>query len=133
MVYFSGKHQAKCEKKGRIWIPFPYNRAVKDWVVFTNEFMTEEVEDGLRYVIVCPADAFEREFSQHVNPKKSYPYHVRDAGRVYIPKEMRDYAGIENDIMILGTREALEVWNLALFEEQLPREEMKYIADMSRN
>jgi transcriptional regulator MraZ len=37
--------------------------------------------------------------------------------RITIPKELLQFAGIENDVLILGVLERIELWNPAIFSE----------------
>jgi MraZ protein len=39
-------------------------------------------------------------------------------GRILIPQELRDYAGLEKDVILLGQGNKFEIWNAAVWAEQ---------------
>jgi MraZ protein len=40
-----------------------------------------------------------------------------DQARLTIPQVLREYAGIQNDVFILGTLDKIELWNPTVYEE----------------
>lgn len=39
-------------------------------------------------------------------------------GRILIPQELRDYAGLEKDVILLGQGNKFEIWNATVWTEQ---------------
>jgi MraZ protein len=46
--------------------------------------------------------------------------------RITIPKELLQFAGIENDVVILGVLERIELWNPADYQEYLKSQAESY-------
>ena len=55
-------------------------------------------------------------------------------GRIFITQELREYAGITNDITVIGNLNRAEIWDSAKFAETVndidPEEEMAALADL---
>lgn len=47
-------------------------------------------------------------------------------GRVLIPQYLRDYAGIEKDVMIIGVADRVELWNEAAWKEYFEEVDSNY-------
>ena len=52
-------------------------------------------------------------------------------GRVLLPQNLRDYANIQKDVMIVGVSTRVEIWDKALWEErsQVSEEDLDAIAE----
>jgi len=66
---------------------------------------------------------------------KSGPVSIDPQGRMVIPQEMREYAGIEKNIVIAGAYNKVEIWDADLWEKENGAEdETESILDiMERN
>jgi MraZ protein len=47
-------------------------------------------------------------------------------GRVLIPPLLREFAGLESQVVVVGTGEGMEIWNAADFEAAISAEEGAY-------
>ena len=43
---------------------------------------------------------------------------VDKAGRILVPQSLREYAGLEKDVVITGSRNRIEIWDKASYYEQ---------------
>jgi MraZ protein len=48
--------------------------------------------------------------------------------RIMIPKDLLQFAGIENDVLIIGVLEHIEVWNPRIYEAYLKTQDESYEA-----
>jgi MraZ protein len=118
---FRGRYQHTIDAKGRLSIP----------VRFREELAQREIEtliltEGDQCVWVYPLDEWERleeKLRQHpqlsvemraflrktVGSAKECP--VDRAGRTLVPPELRAFAGLQKDIVILGVLTKFEVWS----------------------
>jgi MraZ protein len=63
----------------------------------------------------------------------AYPAELDRQGRVLIPQTLRDWAGLGNHIVVVGTGEWIEIWNSADFETAVEQEEPEFLQDMGSN
>lgn len=56
---------------------------------------------------------------------KSHEVEVASNGRVAIPAHLREYAGLEGDVLITGFFDHVELWNPARWEEKVQPEELR--------
>jgi MraZ protein len=60
----------------------------------------------------------------------AYPAELDRQGRVLIPPQLRDFAGLSNHIVVAGAGEWLEIWNTADFDAAVEQEEAEFRLDM---
>ena len=116
---FRGSSSHTCDPKGRLIIPSRFRDVIKtgggEGIILTTS-MTEalsaytfdewkKVESKLLKSKTANASAIRRFFlgnAQECNCDKQ--------GRILIPKSLRDYAGIEKELMLVGLIDHFEVW-----------------------
>lgn len=47
-------------------------------------------------------------------------------GRIVIPAALRQYAGLRRELMVCGTDDKVEIWDLERWEQELEQAEMDY-------
>jgi MraZ protein len=50
-------------------------------------------------------------------------------GRIKIPQNLADYAGINKDIVLVGVSERIEIWDKVKWEEYYNRAESRFMGD----
>ncbi len=115
---FMGEFRHTIDDKSRITLPAKFRAQLASGIV-----MTAGID---RYILVYPQDEFER-LAEKVN---ALPLTGRDAatlrrllfvnasddvpdkqGRVILPENLRAYAGIQSDVVIVGVGKFIEMWN----------------------
>jgi MraZ protein len=115
---FTGEFQHTLDVKGRVIIPSRLRDGLGDRFVVTR---------GLDHCLFVYPPA---EWSRLEQKLKQLPFTKSDSrafmrlffsgameveadkqGRVLIPQNLRDYAGIEKDVMIIGVSNRVEIWN----------------------
>lgn len=115
---FMGEYSHSLDTKGRIIIPAKYREELGEKFVITKGM------DGCLFVL--PEEAF-RELT---NELKSLPLSVKDSrtlvrhfsgaaadgeldkqGRVLIPTKLREHAGLEKDVVLVGVLDKIEIWS----------------------
>ena len=123
MKQLRGRFEIKLDAKGRMNLPTALNDSENPSFVVTNsqyqgcrclDIYTKEEWDKLETRIsqLSPlkkeVQAFQRFYIAGGQPVDS-----GSQGRVLIPKSLRDYANLEDQIVIVGMGTKLEVWNLS--------------------
>lgn len=118
---FRGLHEHSLDAKDRITVPASFRGALSEGIVLMK---------GLdRCVEVWPeqaAEAMERHSLSTLNPmsrdarriqRRFYAHsealELDSAGRVRLPKQLIEYAGLEGRCKVVGMGERLEIWNPA--------------------
>ena len=127
MDYFFGEDTHGLDPKGRIILPSRYRERLAD------AFVTSEVD----CLGLWPRDKFlvkAEEMSQRAKSGDEVDSDVasfffsgaREAspdkqGRVAIPAHLREFAGLDRDVVIVGAYDHVEVWDAGLWHEKKTR------------
>ena len=93
---FLGQHRHSLDDKGRMIIPARFRDLLDGTIYLTQGF------DQLRRLIFSTA--------QQVD--------IDTNGRILIPKYLRDVANLEDEAIVVGVGEALEIWSPEAWETQ---------------
>ena len=128
---FQGLHTCLMDDKGRLAVPAPFRQALPgtDRVMLTQSFTDD-----------CLVAMSEAEFAATAEKIKQLPPSnpavvaykryfiapatvlvVDKAGRVNVPKELREYAGLEREVMWVGVLERIELWSKQRWDENNAR------------
>ena len=133
---FLGTHTPKLDEKGRFFLPAKFRDELADGLVITRS------QD--RCLAIYPTSTFV-EMTQQVSTAPTTLKQVRDfqrmlaagasdetpdkQGRVTIPPVLRNYAGLDKEIAVIGAFNRVEVWDLAAWEAYSAEQDKAY-ADM---
>ena len=134
---FLGTHTPKLDEKGRFFLPAKFRDELADGLVITRS------QD--RCLAIYPTSTFV-EMTQQVSTAPTTLKQVRDfqrmleagasdetpdkQGRVTIPPMLRNYAGLEQNIVVVGAINRVEVWDVAAWE-QYSTEQESVFAEMN--
>lgn len=112
---FQGAYTPRLDDKGRLILPAKFRDGLADGVVITR---------GLkRCLYVFPAAEFRRlaewMWTTPMAPRGRSRVFFANAhdevpdkqGRVMIPAHLREYAGLDRDVAVIGVSNRIEVWN----------------------
>lgn len=114
---FIGEYQHTLDSKGRLFIPARFREGLGERFIMTKgldrclfAYSPEEwqiLEEKLKKLPFARADAraFARLFFSGAAEVE-----VDRQGRVLIPANLRAYAGLEKDVVILGVSSRVEIW-----------------------
>ena len=116
---FMGKYNHTIDPKGRLSIPSKYREILGD------EFVVSKGMDGCLFVYADEDwKAFEaklaslplvnedaRQFARFFLSGAQYVT-VDKQGRILMPQDLRDFAGLEKDVVLAGTGGRIEIWSL---------------------
>ena len=122
---FFGNYDYKIDQKGRVPMPPAFRRAFQDGVV-----LHQGVEKCI--VIYTPEDwgkatekytgpSFARDKMRRLKRilfANTFNLELDKLGRITIPANMRQYARLEDDVIITGNGSYLELWNTKSWNEE---------------
>lgn len=116
MTRLIGSYQHNIDQKGRVIIPAKYRECLGEVFYITcgtdgclfvmPEKQIEVIEERIAALPISQTSGFQRMFyslASECQPDKQ--------GRILIPQVLRDYAGLEKDVTIIGAGTHLEIWN----------------------
>lgn len=132
---FVGTYTPKLDEKGRLFLPARFREAMAEglmvtrgqerslsiWPIATFTQMTERLNDA-SLTVKGTRDYQRMLFSaaSHEVPDKQ--------GRIGVPPVLRQYAGLEKDIVVVGVMNHLEIWNPASWEAYNAEQEQAFSA-----
>ena len=135
MIRFRGSFLHTIDNKGRLSVPNRFRDALKsggdDRLVITKGsngclaaypmerwLQIEEDVDNL------PAGAEKDNFIRHfISPAQDL--NVDKMGRILVPQQLRETAGLEREVMIAGAISKFEIWDRARWEDYIEESEAK--------
>ena len=130
---FLGTHNQRLDEKGRLILPAKFRDELADGVVITKgqehclyvfpgaEFQRLAEELQATPVTHKAARAYSRVFFAGAHDE------VPDKqGRVGIPAHLREYAGLERDVAVIGASSRVEIWDQQAWEQYLATNEQSF-------
>jgi MraZ protein len=129
---FFGTYEHSLDSKGRIILPARYRN------LFEHGGYLTQYRDGC--LALWTRDEFERQMEgvqERAGASRSdrnmarylasatQDLEVDRQGRMVVPARMRQYAGLEGDVMVVGAIDRVELWNPARWEEKVGPEEQR--------
>jgi MraZ protein len=115
---FTGEFEHSVDDKGRLTIPAKFRDELASGVVVTRgldnclwAFSRSEWEKLAEKIATLPKTSqAARNFTRFMFASASESIPDRQ-GRVLIPQNLRDYAGISNETAVIGVMDRVEIWN----------------------
>jgi len=128
---FTGEYQHSLDAKGRIILPSRIRSQLESGLVLSrgldrclwvwSQADWNEWASGLQAQQRSGDPRF-REFLRFAF-SGAHEDRLDKQGRVTVPEHLRDWAGLERDITVIGTGLRVEVWNRERWAERLPQAE----------
>lgn len=128
-----GTHNPRLDDKGRLILPSKFRSQLASGLVMTR--------GQERCLYLLPMEEFRRMYEQirvaPITSKQSRDYlrvflsgasdETPDKqGRVSIPANLRQYAGLDRDVAVIGMGTRVEIWDATAWEEYLASQETDY-------
>ena len=130
---FLGEYQHSLDVKGRITIPAKFRELLGDRFVVTKGLENciflyplmewETIENKLRTLPFTRADV--RSFARFFFSGAS-ELEVDKQGRTVLPLNLREYAAIDKDLIIIGVGSRAEIWAVESWEKYIEGAEESY-------
>ncbi len=127
---FLGTHTPKLDDKGRLILPAKFREELADGLVVTR------AQD--RCLAIYPTATF-IEMTKSISQAPTSVKQVRDfqrmlaagasdetpdkQGRITIPQQLRAYAGLETNVVVVGAINRVEVWDAGAWQEYSAEQE----------
>lgn len=123
-MHFMGTYTPKLDEKGRLFLPAKFRNRLAEGLVVT--------QGQEQCLVVWPQDVFDAEAdrvsSRPLTSKSARAYTrmlfssgaegaLDKQGRMSIPPTLRDFADLDRDVVVIGARDRLEIWNPARWRE----------------
>ena len=132
---FMGRYNHTIDPKGRLSIPSKYREILGD------EFVVSKGMDGCLFVYANDAwKAFEeklaslplinreaRQFARFFLSGAQYVT-VDKQGRILMPQDLREFAGLEKDVVLAGAGGRIEIWSLEKCNENTDQTDIDQIS-----
>ncbi len=127
-MYFIGNDIHSVDHKGRVFIPAKF-RSVLTKEDKNGFYIARGFETSLLLFSLSRWNEFVKELSDRKYSQKSIREAIRafsygaerlsmdSQGRVVLPKELRDYSKIEDEVFFLGAIDKIELWSPAVYEK----------------
>ncbi|WP_425954305.1 division/cell wall cluster transcriptional repressor MraZ [Xylanimonas sp. McL0601] len=128
-----GTHTPRLDEKGRLILPAKFRARLAPGLVMTRGqerclFLLPMDEFGRMYEQVRQAPVTSRQARDYLRVLLSGASdEVPDKqGRISIPPVLREYAGLDRDVAVIGAGTRVEVWDRAAWESYLAAQESAY-------
>lgn len=130
---FLGTHMPRLDDKGRVILPVKFREPLVDGLVLTKG------QD--RCVVVWPADGFAAYASElraasltserargftRVFFSSAFDDVPDKQGRVTLPSSLREYAGLDRDLVVVGADTRIEIWDAQTWADYLNTQERAF-------
>lgn len=126
---FIGKYQNSIDSKSRLIIPAKFREELGERCVVAQSLdkcltisPMEEWEAFLEELKMLPKSNPEARMIRRYFNQSAAVCDVDKQGRVTIPQELREYAGIRKDLVTIGNIDSIEVWSRECWEEDAFRQ-----------
>ena len=120
---FMGTYDHSIDTKGRVIVPAKFREALGDSFVVTLGldgclfvYPNDEWEDFVNQLKELPGSKAARKLQRYFMAGAA-PCDVDKQGRVLIPSNLREKAGLEKDIVFVGVMSKIEIWSRQRWDE----------------
>jgi MraZ protein len=121
---FLGEFSHTIDDKGRLTLPSKWRTDLGHGVVVTRGvdkclfvFTSPDFEKLAERIAALPMTQVEaREFSRHFFSGAA-DVELDKQGRILIPQNLRDYAGLNGEVIVVGVNQRVEIWSAKAWPE----------------
>jgi MraZ protein len=122
---FLGEFEYKIDEKGRVPIPPKFRRELREGVVLAtgpeNCILAYSQAEWKKLASTLTSGTIAASKLRRLNRAifaTAFSLNIDKQGRIALPVPLRDYAGIEDELVIAGVNTYLELWNKELWESE---------------
>jgi MraZ protein len=130
---FLGTYTPKLDEKGRIILPAKFRDQLSGGVVLTRGqerclyvFSTREFEEMHETLRQAPVTNKQSRDFQRLLLSGASDEQLDKQHRLTVPAVLRDYAGLDRDLAVIGMGSRLEIWNAAAWARYVDEQESQF-------
>ncbi|MFP7695978.1 division/cell wall cluster transcriptional repressor MraZ [Trueperella sp. LYQ143] len=130
---FLGTYEPRLDDKGRLILPAKYRDQLQSGLVMTRGqehclyvFPMAQFEDIVARLQHAPMTSKEARTYTRVFLSGANDQIPDKQGRITIPVALREYAGLERDLAVIGSGSHIEVWDLTAWNDYLQSNESEF-------
>ncbi len=122
---FLGEFEYKIDEKGRVPVPPKYRRELREGVILApgverciDVYTLAEWKKQAATLTTGPLARSKLRRLNRAVFATAFSLNIDGQGRIALPVPLREYAGIEEEVIIAGANTYLELWNKEQWEEE---------------
>ena len=122
---FLGEFEYKIDDKGRVLIPPKFRKALREGLILTQGveqcIIAYSLAEWNKRAAALTTGSLERSKLRRLNRAffaSAFSLNIDRQGRVAIPTPLREYAEIDDEVVIAGANTYLELWNREQWESE---------------
>ncbi len=130
---FLGTHTPRLDEKGRLFLPAKYRERMAQGLVVTRGqerslfiYPTADFEEVAATMQRAPTTSRAARDYVRVFLSGASDEVPDKQGRFTIPANLRQYAGLDRDVTVIGAGDRLEVWDSAVWDAYLAQSEQRF-------
>lgn len=130
---FLGTYSPRMDDKGRLILPAKYREELADGLVLTRGqerciyvFSVEEFQNVHRQMRQAPLTSRQARDYIRVFLSGASDEVPDKQGRITIPGNLREYAGLDREVTVIGAGDRAEIWDAAAWNAYLEEKETEF-------
>ena len=133
---FVGNYTLRLDEKGRLALPVRFRDQVADGMVIKKGqercvyglTMARVAEQSRAAAARAPADTAEARMRARMSFGSMVEVEPDKTGRITIPANLREYAGLDRDVVVVGVDTRFEIWDAATWAAYEAEQEAVFAA-----
>jgi MraZ protein len=124
-MIFAGEYEHRIDPQGRVAIPARFKMAFIDGIILGRAYdncvvvyTPEEWERAASDIAHQPATSASARKLARLTFSGAFAGTLDRSGRVVVPVQLREYAGLGEDVVIVGTGRFIEIWSSSAWSEE---------------
>ncbi len=124
-MIFAGEYEHRIDPQGRVAIPARFKMAFIDGIVLGRAYdncvvvyTPEEWDRAASETSQQPSTSASARKLARLTFSGAFAGTLDRSGRVVVPIQLREYAGLDEDVVIVGTGRFIEIWSVAAWAEE---------------
>ncbi len=133
---FVGSFALRLDEKGRLALPVRFRDQVADGMVIKKGqercvyglTLARVAEQSRTAAAMAPSDTADARMRARMSFGSMVEVEPDKTGRITIPANLRQYAGLDRDVVVVGVDTRFEIWDQATWDAYVEEQEAAYAA-----